>query len=87
MNVGAALRAGLKGKCVVHSSDAMLFVRETGLSTYADASVTCGVVETHRVMKNGRALGEAITNPALVVEVLSEGTQSYDRGRRPHVEP
>jgi len=50
----------------------MLCVRETSLSTYADASVTCGSVETHRVVKNGRALGEAITNPAVIVEVLSE---------------
>jgi len=33
----------------------MLFVRETGLSTYADAS-TCGSVETHRVVKNGRGV-------------------------------
>jgi len=50
----------------------MLCVRETSLPTYADASVTCGSVETHRVVKNGRALGEAITNPAVIVEVLSE---------------
>jgi Uma2 family endonuclease len=82
MNVGAALRTALKGECTVYSSDAMLFARETSLSTYADASVTCGAVETHRVVKNGRALGEAITNPAVIVEVLSEGTQAYDRGEK-----
>lgn len=82
MNVGAALRTALKGTCTAYSSDAMLFVRETSLSTYADASVTCGAVETHRVVKNGRALGEAITNPVLIVEVLSDGTQGYDRGEK-----
>jgi Uma2 family endonuclease len=82
MNVGSAMRAALKGMCTVYSSDAMLFVRETSLSTYADASVTCGAVETHRVVKNGRALGEAITNPVLIVEVLSDGTQGYDRGEK-----
>lgn len=81
-NVTSLLRAALKGDCVVYSSDAMLFVRETSLSTYADASVTSGSVETHRVVKNGRALGEAITNPVLVVEVLSEGTEDYDRGEK-----
>jgi Uma2 family endonuclease len=80
--VCAALRAALKGECTVYSSDAMLFVRETKLSTYADASVVCGAVETHRVMKNGRSLGEAITNPEVVVEVLSEGTEDYDRGEK-----
>ena len=81
-NVVAALRAGFKGKCTVYSSDAMLFVRETQLSTYADASVVCGAVETHRVVKNGRSLGEAITNPKLAIEVLSEGTEDYARGEK-----
>ena len=81
-NVTAALRVALKGVCSVYAADTMLFVRATNLSTYADASVTCGSVETHRVVKNGRALGEAITNPVVIVEVLSEGTQDYDRGEK-----
>jgi Uma2 family endonuclease len=81
-NVTAALRSALKGVCSVYAADTMLFVRETNLSTYADASVTCGAVETHRVVKNGRALGEAITNPVVIVEVLSDGTQEYDRGEK-----
>jgi Uma2 family endonuclease len=81
-NVAASLRARFKGERVVYSSDAMLFVRETQLSTYADASMTCGAVETHRVVKNGRALGEAITNPKVIVEVLSEATEGYDRGEK-----
>jgi Uma2 family endonuclease len=81
-NVVAVLRAAFKGECAVYSSDVMLFVRETQLSTYADATVTCGSVETHRVVKNGRALGEAITNPKVIVEVLSEATEDYDRGEK-----
>jgi len=81
-NVVAVLRAALKGECAVYSSDVMLFVAETSLSTYADATVTCGAVETYRVMKNGRSLGEAITNPVLLVEVLSDSTQAYDRGEK-----
>ncbi len=81
-NVCAALRAAFKGQCTVYSSDAMLFVRDTQLSTYADASVVCGAVETHRVMRNGRSLGEAITNPKVIVEVLSDGTEDYDRGEK-----
>lgn len=81
-NVTSALRAAFRGDCTVYSSDAMLFVRESGLSTYADASVTCGTVQTHRVVKNGRSIGEAITNPVIVVEVLSDRTQDYDRGEK-----
>lgn len=82
VNVSAVLRASFKGRCIVYSSDAMLFVRETNLSTYADVSVVCGRVETLRVVKNGNALGEAITNPTIVVEVLSERTEGYDRGEK-----
>lgn len=66
----------------MNTASPMLFVRDSGLSTHADASVACGPIETHRVVKNGRALGEAITNPAIVVEVLSTGTQDDDRGER-----
>ncbi len=79
MRIGAALLVALKGKCEVFSPDAMLYVESAQLSTYADTSVVCGKVETMSVKKNGRSLGEAITNPTIVVEVLSEGTERYDR--------
>ncbi len=38
----------------------------------------CGPLVTYRVAK----LGEAIINPTLVVEVLSESTEKYDRGEK-----
>ena len=56
----------------------MLYVAETRFSTYADAIVVCGPLATYRVAR----LGEAITNPTLVVEVLSESTEKYDRGEK-----
>jgi Uma2 family endonuclease len=65
--------------CSFYSSDTMLFVAEAELATYADVSVVCGVAETLTVRKNGRSLGQAITNPQIIVEVLSEGTERYDR--------
>ena len=65
--------------CEVYSSDAMVFVEASQLSTYADASVVCGPLETNTVYKNGRSLGAAITNPAVIVEVLSDSTERYDR--------
>lgn len=79
MRIGAALLAALKGKCEVFSSDAMLWIERAKLSTYADATVVCGSIETKNVKKAGRSLGEAITNPVVVVEVLSEATERYDR--------
>lgn len=74
-----ALRSALKGECDTYASDTMLYVEAARLSTYADASVVCGPLETKKVVKNGRSLGEAITIPTVVVEVLSEGTERYDR--------
>jgi Uma2 family endonuclease len=74
-SIGAALGKG----CEVYSSDLMLYVEAAKLSTYADVSVVCGAVETKTVRKNGKSLGEAVTNPTLIVEVLSEATERYDR--------
>src|SRR5262249_29148637 len=73
------LRSALRGECVVYASDTMIYVERARLSTSADASVVCGKLETKRGERNGRALGEAITNPVIVVEVLSEATERYDR--------
>ena len=65
--------------CVVYGSEAMIYVERAELSTYADATVVCGELETRVVHKNGRSLGEAVVNPTIVVEVLSESTERYDR--------
>lgn len=81
MNIGAALK-GAFSSCEVFQSDAMIFVRATQLSTYADAVVVCGGVEAQKVERNGRLLGEALTNPTVIVEVLSDSTEEYDRGEK-----
>lgn len=62
--------------CVVFSSDAKVRVAATGLATYPDASVVCGPIET--------ASGDehAMRNPSILVEVLSESTEAYDRGKK-----
>ena len=62
--------------CRVYSSDVRVRVVETGLSTYQDASVVCGQLETDREDR------DAIVNPTLIVEVLSESTEAYDRGAK-----
>jgi Uma2 family endonuclease len=60
----------------------MLFVRATQLSTYADITVVCGPVESQKVERNGRVLGEALLNPTVIVEVLPDSTEEYDRGEK-----
>lgn len=80
-NIGVALKNALGG-CDVYQSDAMTFVRATQLSTYADVAVVCGPVEVQKVERNGRVLGEALINPTILVEVLSDATEEYDRGEK-----
>lgn len=65
--------------CDVYSSDMMLYVAEVKLSTYADASIVCGPLETIAVKRNGKSIVEGVTNPTVIIEVLSDSTERYDR--------
>jgi Uma2 family endonuclease len=70
-------------QCRVYSSDTLLFIERAQHSTYADASIVCGAILTRGAKdKNGKSLGEAITNPSVVVEVLSKSTEQRDRSDR-----
>lgn len=70
----SALGAQLKNQpCEVFTSDLMVSVRATGLMTYPDATVICGRIEQDPEDKN------AITNPKVIVEVLSDSTELRDR--------
>ena len=62
------------GTCVALGSDQRVHVPATGSYCYPDVIVVCGDVQYHRVDP------DAITNPRLVVEVLSRSTQKDDRG-------
>lgn len=77
--VTIALGQLLTRGCEVYSADTMLFVEAVDLATYADASIVRGTAQTREVKKNQRSLGHAITNPTVIVEVLSESTERYDR--------
>lgn len=62
------------GACRVYSSDVRIFVAEVNEGCYPDLSVVCG-----RLTHDPRD-PDAVTNPVAVVEVLSPGTESWDRG-------
>lgn len=79
MRIARAIGNALGRECEVYSSDTMLYIEGSKLATYADASVVCGALETKTVRKNGKSIGEAVTNPVVVIEVLSESTERYDR--------
>lgn len=76
-NMTVVLGGVLRGRpCAVYSSDLRIRSEQTDLFTYADVAVVCGKLE--------RSVHDAssVTNPILVVEVLSPGTESYDRGAK-----
>jgi Uma2 family endonuclease len=60
--------------CRVFSSDVRVHVLETGMAAYPDLSVVCGKLERDAEDRH------AITNPVLVLEVLSDSTEAKDRG-------
>lgn len=73
-NVGASLNLSLKGKpCFVYNSD-LRIATSRNKYVYSDVSVVCGKIESFEELKN------AASNPVLIIEVLSEETEAYDRG-------
>jgi Uma2 family endonuclease len=75
--IAGELRQALRGKpCRAFSSDVRVRIQETGLTTYPDLSIVCGELET------APDDGDAITNPVVLVEVLSDSSEAYDRGAK-----
>jgi Uma2 family endonuclease len=74
-NVISELRSQLKGRpCTTYPSDMRVKVSPTGLYTYPDVTVVCGEVQFEDNQQ------DTLLNPTLIVEVLSESTEAYDRG-------
>jgi Uma2 family endonuclease len=62
--------------CVVLTSDQRVHVPATGLYAYPDVTVICGGIERHPDDDH------ALVNPRVIVEVLSDSTEAYDRGAK-----
>ncbi|MFT3713306.1 MAG: Uma2 family endonuclease [Archangium sp.] len=62
--------------CRAFNSDVRVRVESTGGTFYPDLSVVCGKLESSADDQH------AIANPVVLVEVLSEGTEAYDRGAK-----
>ena len=73
VSFGSRLRGG---PCRVADSDQRMHVLETGSSFYADLVVVCGGYVFASDDDN------ALTNPVVIVEVLSPSTEDYDRGTK-----
>ncbi len=76
-NVSGLIWQHLKGKdCESYSNDMRVFVPKTGLYTYPDLVVVCGEPK----FKDN--VLDTLLNPILLIEVLSDSTEGYDRGKR-----
>jgi Uma2 family endonuclease len=78
LRVCAALDASRKSGCIAFQSDQKIRVLATGRAIYPDASVVCGPIEGDPADPTG----PTITNPTILVEVLSASTEQEDRGNK-----
>lgn len=69
------IRSHLRGsKCRVFNSDLKVNILHTSNYTYPDLSLTCDERDRENALY--------ITYPCLIVEVLSDTTEAYDRGKK-----
>jgi Uma2 family endonuclease len=76
-NVLGELRERLRGRpCEVYVNDMRVKVQRTGMYTYPDVVALCDEprLEDEEL--------DTLLNPAVIVEVLSPATESYDRGEK-----
>ncbi len=73
IEIGSFLK---KKSCRSYSSDQRVFIPSTELYSYPDLIVVCGKPEFSDSQTS------SLTNPVLIVEVLSQSTANYDRGEK-----
>ena len=66
-----------KRNCQVYSPDMRVYIPKTGLFTYPDVSVVCGKPQ---LLPDANL--DTLTNPILIIEVLSSSTEGYDKGAK-----
>lgn len=68
----------LDSDCTVFMSDLRLWLEKVDRYTYPDLMVVCGEAD----LVEGRM--DTITNPRIIIEVLSDSTANYDRSNKFH---
>jgi Uma2 family endonuclease len=72
IEIGVTLKK--RKSCRRYSSDQRIHIPENSLYTYPDVVVVCGSNQYADKDKN------TITNPTVIIEVVSQGSGAYDRG-------
>ena len=77
VNVAAALHAQFRGRpCRAYVNDMRVRITDTGMYAYPDVAAVCDTPvfeDDHR---------DTLTNPTVLIEVLSPSTEAYDRGAK-----
>lgn len=77
-NISSELQQQLKKRpCKAYQSEMRVYIEKTGLYTYPDVLAVCGKPELLKY----RGL-ESLTNPLLIIEVLSPSTADYNKGAK-----
>lgn len=66
----------VKRPCHVFSSDMRVKVIATNLYSYLDVVAVCGEIQFDDAQR------DTLTNPSVIIEVLSPSTEAYDRGAK-----
>lgn len=76
-NINRVVAPFLHGKgCKLYGSDFQIHIPENTLFTYPDFTIVCGKAETTDVYTDN------LTNPIVIIEILSKSTKDYDRGTK-----
>ncbi|TAE25180.1 MAG: Uma2 family endonuclease [Candidatus Kapaibacterium sp.] len=74
-NIYFAARKRLQGSsCKIFNSDLKVHIPENQFFTYPDITIACGQREYFK--------DSALMNPRVIIEVLSDSTEAYDRGTK-----
>jgi Uma2 family endonuclease len=77
LNIVGAIRTQMRGRpCKAWAMDMRVNVSPTGRYTYPDVVAVCG----ERRFEDSEV--DTLLNPTVIVEVLSETTETYDRGEK-----
>ncbi|MGZ5433898.1 MAG: Uma2 family endonuclease [Thermoanaerobaculia bacterium] len=77
VNLSREVSSQLRGKpCEAYVSDMRVKVAPTGMYTYPDIVAVCGEPRFED------AQVDTLLNPTVIVEVLSQSTEAYDRGEK-----
>lgn len=77
VNIAREVSLQLKGKpCQAFSNDMKVRASPSGLFAYPDLSVVCGPPRYHDEKR------DVLINPTVLIEVLSDSTEAFDRGKK-----